>query len=95
MTFERRADRLEEIFGTASSRPRPNPDVIDYLDILEELRRLEFSRPSCSRGELLEVAIARHFEKQGRTAAEISELLPRWREKFEYRHRQITEDSAR
>jgi hypothetical protein len=101
MTFRRRADRLLEILTeeTTSRSPRPNPDVIHYLDIVEERRRLRFSRPNSSfaRAELLELAIGRVLEKQGRTAQEISELLPAWVERFEHfdRQRSSAEDSAR
>ena len=39
---------------------------------------------SYARAELHELAIARAFEKQGRSAAEMAELIPRWRKRFDY-----------
>jgi hypothetical protein len=100
MTFDRRAAKLEEIFSAsteadASAEAARRRRVIEFLDILEERRRLEFSRPkSSSAAELLELAIARHFEKQGRTAQEISELLPACAERFGHLERQFAEARA-
>jgi hypothetical protein len=37
-----------------------------------------------TRAELRELAIARAFEGQGRSAAEMAELIPRWLERFDY-----------
>jgi hypothetical protein len=102
MTFRRRADRLWEIFttsaeaaklGSAEASEARKKRVFEFLDVLEQRRRLEFSRPSeaSSRDELVEVAIARVLEKRGHSTKEISELLPVWRERFAHLERQFAE----
>jgi hypothetical protein len=48
-----------------------------------------------TRAELWELAIARGLEKQGYSAEEIAQLIPRWLEWFEHLDRARAEDTAR